>query len=383
MSLCRCKVIIFFIVLIGYSSCFASGGCESLKQAVSGNGLIFEARVVKIKRASSDLPNMRISVINIKSMKGFAPWEKGLLRFHAQPYGWEQNGIRAWCIVPQSGKERDMKEGESWIFFSNSLFIGDSKELVVRRAEPVIEREDIYQYLLQDQSLKIHYEEFFIGEWHSRWRRGGDTIFINKNTLNYVMRTGLKEPKEFKQVKYSVKKNAITFKLPLMVNKNLELYLKCHKNNLYLLNKKQFQDINKNNENEIYNTAFEKSDSNVSGVARPYYSGAIDYILKTGRLWGISKLEVNGDSVTLVDAVVGYGAGMEMSLSKVVLSETIKPGKSCTLRDGDHATVIYKLKKIKADKITFFVTETFDARSFGKGITTQSKTVTISPYKID
>ena len=120
-----------------------------------------------------------------------------------------------------------------------------------------------------------------------------------------------------------------------------------------------------------------------SWTAEPKYKSSIDYIQQTGRLWGISEVMINNDaSITLVDAKTGPGRGLMMSLSKPQNSTTIKPGESCLLTDGHHAATVYKLQKIEQGKLTFSITEKFDARSFGKGITTETKTVTILPYRV-
>jgi hypothetical protein len=120
-----------------------------------------------------------------------------------------------------------------------------------------------------------------------------------------------------------------------------------------------------------------------SWTAEPKYKSGIDYIQQTGRLWGISEVKINNDaSITLVDAKTGPGRGLMMSLSEPQESATIKPGESCSLKDGDHAAIVYKLQKIEQGKLTFSVTEKFDARSFGKGITTETKAVIILPYRV-
>lgn len=114
----------------------------------------------------------------------------------------------------------------------------------------------------------------------------------------------------------------------------------------------------------------------------PDYKNTIDYIEKTGRLWGIAEVRINADdSVTLVDAESGYGSELMLSLGEVVKSRTIKAGESCTLSDGHHAFITYEFKESKKGKITFIITDTFDARSFGDGVKKETKTITISPYK--
>ncbi len=113
----------------------------------------------------------------------------------------------------------------------------------------------------------------------------------------------------------------------------------------------------------------------------PEYKSAIDYIQQTGRLWGISEVRINSDAlITLVDAETGPGCGLMLSLSEPQKSATIKPGESCSLKDGHHASIAYKLQKIEQGKLTFCITEKFDARSFGKGLTTETKMISISPY---
>lgn len=118
------------------------------------------------------------------------------------------------------------------------------------------------------------------------------------------------------------------------------------------------------------------------GAEKPEYKGTIDYIQKTGRLWGIAEVKINDDnSVTLIDAESGYGAGLMMSLSEVKESANLEVGQSCSLTDGHHTFIEYKFTELKDGKITFFVTDKFDARSFGRGVKVEANTLTISPYK--
>lgn len=119
-----------------------------------------------------------------------------------------------------------------------------------------------------------------------------------------------------------------------------------------------------------------------SGTEKPEYKSTIDYIQKTGRLWGVAEVSVNEDnSITLIDAESGYGSGLMMSLSTVQTSATLKVGETCSLSDGHHAFIKYEFKELQDGKITFFITDTFDARSFGDGIKKETKTLTITPYK--
>ncbi len=266
----KCNVIIVCLMLFGNVFCLASGGYQSLEMAMLNNKFVFEAKIVKLEKKGKQFPSMSITVADVNSLKGKCSGNISQLRFKVQPTCFtDSNGIRGWCILPESGKECSMKEGESWIFFANLMPAGNSKELTIRRAEPVTEK-----------------------------------------------------------------------------NRVLKLI------------------------------------ASVNSVKKPKYISTIDYIAKTKRLWGISEVKINNDnSVTLVDADTGPGRWLVMSLSQKKKSATIKPGESCSLLDGHHATIIYKLEKIDSDGITFLVTNKFDARSFGKGIATQSKTITVLPYK--
>jgi ribosomal protein S4E len=117
----------------------------------------------------------------------------------------------------------------------------------------------------------------------------------------------------------------------------------------------------------------------------PKNNTTIDYIRRTGRLWGVAELKLNDNgSITLIDAKssgVGLNLMMRDADSKVVDSVTLRPGRSCSLSDGRHVFITYELKSIEAGRITFAVTDKFDARSFGNGIKETKETVTISPYK--
>ncbi|MHC4111565.1 MAG: hypothetical protein ACYSUY_10840 [Planctomycetota bacterium] len=111
----------------------------------------------------------------------------------------------------------------------------------------------------------------------------------------------------------------------------------------------------------------------------------IDHIRQTGRLWGVAEVTLNENgSITLVDAKssgVGLNLMMRDSKNKSVDSITLSPGQACSLSDGRHAFITYELKAIEQGRIIITVTDKFDARSFGDGITETKKTITISPYK--
>ena len=105
---------------------------------------------------------------------------------------------------------------------------------------------------------------------------------------------------------------------------------------------------------------------------------------KKERLWGIAKVEINDDgTVTLTDIIKGKEHGMWFPGKKGGFKPTVtlKKGESCEFTDGDHAFTTIKLDKIEKGKITFTIKDKFDARSFGDGIKTSTKTITIKPYK--
>ena len=119
------------------------------------------------------------------------------------------------------------------------------------------------------------------------------------------------------------------------------------------------------------------------GQAEQSYDNSIDFSSKTQRLWGISEVRVNGDgTVTLVDAVTGYGYGLFVfdGPSGFLEKITLSPGQSFVLTDGDHAFLTYKLVRIEKDQIIFEVTDKFDARAFGDGVKIETKEVSIAPY---
>lgn len=118
-------------------------------------------------------------------------------------------------------------------------------------------------------------------------------------------------------------------------------------------------------------------------VIKTENSATIEAIEKTGQLWGIEEVTLNGDSsVTLTDAdsmEMGLGCGLFMSdVSDGVMN--LRTGQSCLLTDGRHAFITYELNEIEENKLTFIVTDKFDARAFGDGIQIARKAVTISPY---
>jgi protein tyrosine phosphatase (PTP) superfamily phosphohydrolase (DUF442 family) len=114
------------------------------------------------------------------------------------------------------------------------------------------------------------------------------------------------------------------------------------------------------------------------------YKNTFDYIDKTCRLWGIAAVSLNEDnSITLEDEKIsGYGYALMMFdfNHKVVDAVTIRQGESFSLSDGHHVFIEYELEKVEDGKLTFVITDKFDARSFGDGIKEEEKTMTVSPY---
>jgi len=117
----------------------------------------------------------------------------------------------------------------------------------------------------------------------------------------------------------------------------------------------------------------------------PNTGTTIDYIRRTGRLWGVAGVILNENgSITLIDTK-GSGDGFALTMrdpnQKAIDSMTLNPGRKCSLSDGRHAFITYEFKAIEQGRITIAVTDEFDARSFGNGIKRTKATVTISPYK--
>ncbi len=59
---------------------------------------------------------MTIEVNNITNIKGDIIEKKLILNFKTMPYTSSLNGMTKIFILPQSGKEDNMKKGETWIF---------------------------------------------------------------------------------------------------------------------------------------------------------------------------------------------------------------------------------------------------------------------------
>jgi ribosomal protein S4E len=116
----------------------------------------------------------------------------------------------------------------------------------------------------------------------------------------------------------------------------------------------------------------------------PKNNTTIDYIRRTGRLWGVAEVTLNDNgSITLLDTKstgVGLNLMMRDAENNVVDSVTLSPGQSCSLSDGRHVFITYELKAIEQGRITFTITDKFDARSFGDGIKETKTTITITPY---
>ncbi len=104
------------------------------------------------------------------------------------------------------------------------------------------------------------------------------------------------------------------------------------------------------------------------------------------KMWGICEVAINiaDGTVTLVDAKYsGDGRGLAMydAENKWVSQVTLHENQYCRLSDGHHASSKYTIKSIKEDIVEVIVTERFDARSFGKGITEKTKIIFVKPYK--
>jgi len=115
------------------------------------------------------------------------------------------------------------------------------------------------------------------------------------------------------------------------------------------------------------------------------FKSTIEYIQKTHKLWGISKVTDNGDNtITLADGKnegYGHALGLMDKNSEWIDEITLKPKESCLLTDGHHAFITYQFIAIKDSNITFKVIDKFDARSFGDGIKKETAKFTISPYE--
>lgn len=111
----------------------------------------------------------------------------------------------------------------------------------------------------------------------------------------------------------------------------------------------------------------------------------IDYIEKTGKLWGVSEVAVNeNQTVTFVDAEHdGYGCGLSMydSAANFVSSLTLEVRQSCSFSDGHHAFLKYEVTAIGSGVASIAVLERFDARSFGKGLSEKTASVKVASYK--
>jgi hypothetical protein len=111
----------------------------------------------------------------------------------------------------------------------------------------------------------------------------------------------------------------------------------------------------------------------------------IDYIRRTGRLWGVAEVTLNENgSITLIDAKssgVGLNLIMHDANNRVVDSVTLSPGQSCSLSDGRHVFITYEFKAVEQGRVSITVTDKFDARSFGDSIKQTKATINISPYK--
>ncbi|MDD3949318.1 MAG: hypothetical protein PHT43_07625 [Anaerolineaceae bacterium] len=112
----------------------------------------------------------------------------------------------------------------------------------------------------------------------------------------------------------------------------------------------------------------------------------LDYILRTGKLWGICEMAINDAEGTVTLAVPRYtGRGLKMTLydneNKRVEQVTLKVNQHCLLSDNRHSFMKYLIKSIKDGIVEVEVTEHFDARSFGKEVTEQTETMAVKAYQ--
>lgn len=121
-----------------------------------------------------------------------------------------------------------------------------------------------------------------------------------------------------------------------------------------------------------------------SAAEKETYNSCLDYIKRTGKLWGVCEVATNADgTVTIIDAkYAGFGNGLTMydSDNKFVSKVTLRAMQQCSLSDGHHAFLKYEVKAIKDGVIEVTVTDRFDARSFGKGVTEKTETFSVKPY---
>jgi len=110
----------------------------------------------------------------------------------------------------------------------------------------------------------------------------------------------------------------------------------------------------------------------------------IERIKETGQLWGIREIRLNTEgSVTLFDAKhAGLGCGLVMfGKNRERVDEiTLTPGQNCDLSDGHHASLEYEYLGSRDGKLSFRVTDHFDARSFGGRVTKKTGEVSLLPY---
>ena len=140
-------IILSFFILRG-SICYASGGHQSLEQTVTKARIIIKATVTEVKKGSDKWGELYIKANKIETLKGNLNDKSLLLKFQAILLSKESNGIKSWNMVPQSGKELQMKKNEIWFFF----FYSDQKDtkgfIYIFRGEP-IDQEKKIRYLIK------------------------------------------------------------------------------------------------------------------------------------------------------------------------------------------------------------------------------------------
>jgi hypothetical protein len=111
---------------------------------------------------------------------------------------------------------------------------------------------------------------------------------------------------------------------------------------------------------------------------------SLQHIRLTSRLPGIAELNTTADGgVELVKSTEGRGRGRMLlgpGFRSPVDQTQLQPGQTASWTDGRHANTQYEFVSAQGDDLLFRVTDIFDARSFGDGVTSTSWTVRLKPY---
>ena len=138
---------IMFLFLCNLSECLASGGSQPLSHVMNSAASIIKAKVINVKKVKGKSTHIHIEAKILEILKGNINDISLLLNFQSRPYASDNGKVRKWYMLPQSGKELNIKKGETWFFFSYFSKKESNGLINIFRAEPANEENKIRDLL--------------------------------------------------------------------------------------------------------------------------------------------------------------------------------------------------------------------------------------------